>query len=119
MVSIESEVVKTSPRRSPRLPAAIVLFAYVRYVNPKLGVPVRTVRATVLRRVEKTLPGGGLDLSASYLLVLVDGKEVHLTARLPQWKETADGDTVEVELGDDAGVGAPVPRSWKRIAPAP
>ena len=51
--------------------------------------------------------------------VRVDGKEVRLTAQLPQWKETADGDTVEVELGDDAGVGTPVPRSWKRIPPAP
>src|SRR5437762_1309615 len=79
---------------------AIALFGYVRYVNPNLGAPVRTVRARIDSRVEKKLPGGELDQNASYLLVHIDGKEVHLAGNAAEWKETSDGDTVEVVVSD-------------------
>jgi hypothetical protein len=95
----------------------IGLFVYISYFKPDLARGVRLVRTEVLDRVEKKLPDGKLDMTHSHLLVKIDGVELKLAPRLPQWERLVKGATVEVEVGRSSSDGSPVAYDYKVVAP--
>jgi hypothetical protein len=98
---------------------AIASYLYVTYLNPKLASGARWVKGEVLDRVEKKTPEGTLDMSGSSLVVKVEGKELRLAPRLPEFNTISKGDAIEVEVSTTGGSLQAF--SWRlpQAAPAP
>ena len=97
---------------------AILFYLYATYVDPKLGVGARRVRTEVLERFEKRLPNGALDTTGSWLKVRIDGKDLQLAPRLPDWTRVAKGDLIEVEVSGGAATGLQA-YSWQALPAGP
>lgn len=96
----------------------ILAYIYIGYFHPRVAQRVQTMRVEVIDRVEVLRPDGGLDLERSWLLVRVDGKDLRLAARLPEWPDVKRGDMIDVDVatGSDGALQA---YGWRRSSKTP